>query len=568
MIGKFALLVMFFLAGLAHADLPVHCLHEQVRGTWNLFLGENNHRRDIKCDNSFEQAFFVPVAKLMVDLQDDSLAVDITGTNTNGFWSMIYDQGFEVIIGGRKYFSFSKYFWPVGVDYSGFEPEHTTSFCDQTMMGWYHDLDGANWGCWYGTQNKSLAAPLNELFFADSSPTASGNNAVPQQHPVAGGSDSRSFLSSTVGPVSPFGINSRSEIMADDRTMTNHMQQIRRQAQPTHQRHRVETLPWQQGDSPSFSFIFETGQKKYVPEATLVAGVNAMQASWRARSYPQFQGMTMHEMLNMMGGAHGRVHSLPMALPNINGDSAADALPAQWDWRDVNGVNYVGPVRNQGSCGSCYAFAAVGMLEARSNIALKLPQPSITLSPQSVVSCNPYSQGCRGGFPYLVGKFGEDFGIQLEQSFSYSGVDDMQNPKCRDSIDPTSTARVLRVKDYHYIGGFYGGCNEADMRMELYQNGPIVGTFDAQGDFQHYSSGIYHHIEETNGMTVNKWEKTTHSVLIVGWGEAQDGEKYWIIRNSYGPQWGEGGYIRFRRGTDECAMESMSVAATPIVSTL
>ena len=76
-------------------------------------------------------------------------------------------------------------------------------------------------------------------------------------------------------------------------------------------------------------------------------------------------------------------------------------LPESWDWRQVDGVNYVSDVRNQGSCGSCYAFSSMGMLEARIRI---LTNNTLTpvFSTQDVVSCSKLSQGCEGGFPYLV----------------------------------------------------------------------------------------------------------------------------------------------------------------------
>ncbi|RWS21561.1 dipeptidyl peptidase 1-like protein, partial [Leptotrombidium deliense] len=78
----------------------------------------------------------------------------------------------------------------------------------------------------------------------------------------------------------------------------------------------------------------------------------------------------------------------------------ADSLPKEFDWRNVNGVNYVTPVRNQGSCGSCYAFSSVGMIEARLRVATH-NSIDIQLSPQDVVSCSRYSQeGC-----FINGKF-------------------------------------------------------------------------------------------------------------------------------------------------------------------
>ena len=77
---------------------------------------------------------------------------------------------------------------------------------------------------------------------------------------------------------------------------------------------------------------------------------------------------------------------------------ASGELPSSFDWRNVNGVNYVSPIRDQGQCGSCYAFGTMAMFEARSRIRSNLSTGYI-LSTQDIVSCSEYSQGCEGGKP-------------------------------------------------------------------------------------------------------------------------------------------------------------------------
>jgi cathepsin C len=88
------------------------------------------------------------------------------------------------------------------------------------------------------------------------------------------------------------------------------------------------------------------------------------------------------------------------------------------DWRNVNGVNYVSPIRNQQSCGSCYTFGSMAMHEARLRIYSNNTKQTV-FSTQDIVECSVYSQGCDGGFPYLVaGKYSEDFGV-VEEAVIY-----------------------------------------------------------------------------------------------------------------------------------------------------
>ena len=84
-------------------------------------------------------------------------------------------------------------------------------------------------------------------------------------------------------------------------------------------------------------------------------------------------------------------------------------------------------------------------------------------------------------------------------------------------------------------------------------------------DFSYYKEGIYHHTGLLDA--TGPFELTNHAVLLVGYGRcAKCGQNYWVVKNSWGDGWGEKGFFRIRRGSDECAIESIAVAATPIPS--
>ncbi len=163
--------------------------------------------------------------------------------------------------------------------------------------------------------------------------------------------------------------------------------------------------------------------------------------------------------------------------------------------------------------------------------------------------------GCEGGFPYLIaGKYAEDFGLVEESCYPYKGRDDPCEKK---------TCKRYYATDYKYVGGYYGACNEELMMIQLVKNGPIAVGFEVLDDFMAYKGGIYHHTGVANKFT--PFELTNHAVLVVGYGrDAKTGEKYWTVKNSWGTGWGEQGYFRIRRGTDEVAIESMALESFPI----
>jgi hypothetical protein len=108
------------------------------------------------------------------------------------------------------------------------------------------------------------------------------------------------------------------------------------------------------------------------------------------------------------------------------------------------------------------------------------------------------------------------------------------------------------------------------MMEELYKNGPLVISFEPDYNFMMYKSGIYHSIASDSwlnqGLPKPEWQKVDHSVLLIGWGQDHlTGEKYWVLQNTWGPNWGEDGFFRIKRGTDELSVESICEAATPLI---
>merc|ERR1712127_220434 len=246
-------------------------------------------------------------------------------------------------------------------------------------------------------------------------------------------------------------------------------------------------------------------------------------------------------------------------------------LPTQMDWRNVDGVNYVGTVDDQGGCGSCYSFASMGLLESRVRIETNMQQQP-KYSEQEMITCGKdktYNQGCIGGFAYQnAGRYASTFGVVDESCAPY-------NPSDRTCPDTTGCQRTYASFDYAYLGGYYGATTTdggAAMMTELATNGPIAIGFMVLDDFSAYSGGVY-----VNTASVSAWNPfvaVNHAVLMVGYGtcdgvntpdcgNAPDGTPFWIVKNSWGSGWGLSGYFLILRGVDEVGCESVPFVAHP-----
>ena len=307
-------------------------------------------------------------------------------------------------------------------------------------------------------------------------------------------------------------------------------------------------------------------------DQSFLDAINEAQDMFEVGHYPEFEGKTIQELQRMRGGYVSGV-SLREVFPEANHKPLtkpklrASQIPKNFDWRNQNGVNYVSPVRNQGSCGSCYAYSSTGMMEARIRIRSQNKSQPI-LSTQDVVSCSQYAQGCEGGFPYLIaGKYGRDYGFTEEACYPYAG----QDSKCQPNPQPDCQPQRWRTKEYYYIGGYYGQSTQQLMQEELMANGPISVSFEVYDDFMNYKGGVYTHkwTSHLKSGAYNPFKLVNHAVLCVGWGETDDGTPYWIVKNSWGPTWGENGYFRILRGSSEtggeCGIESITVGAIPIL---
>jgi hypothetical protein len=197
------------------------------------------------------------------------------------------------------------------------------------------------------------------------------------------------------------------------------------------------------------------------------------------------------------------------------------------DWRN-NGGNYVSSVKNQARCGSCWAFSAVAGLEAELAIAQHTPGTFQDLSEQILVSCESNSYGCNGGYLYYAAQFLRNQGTANESCFPYSASNNNCANACANWL-----ASARRIDSFQTLAS-----QDLNGMRNALANGPVVVAYYVYSDFRNYGGGVY---EYATGA-----REGGHAVLVVGYVDTpgQYGGGYFIVKNSWGSSWGEGGYFR------------------------
>jgi len=291
----------------------------------------------------------------------------------------------------------------------------------------------------------------------------------------------------------------------------------------------------------------------------VVEHLDKFEKSWSAGVHGKFEGKSFAELNKMAGrkkafGVEFEGQQRKTLKTSLIQTADVSDLPKEFNW-----ASKIKEPREQKDCGSCYVFATMKMMEARIDIQYG---DDVRLSPQHVLDCSYHNQGCDGGYPFLVNKFSSQFDLVPEHCSPYKGV----KGSCG-QCDTNLLQTTYKASNYGFVGGAYGSSNERNIMTEIMNNGPVVMSFEPRYDFMYYQSGVYHSVVPDyvqNHSSRPEWERVDHSVLCYGWGETEAGEKYWLLQNSWGNDWGENGSFRMRRGVDESAIESLVEFATPV----
>ncbi|HEY73353.1 MAG: hypothetical protein DRJ03_20545 [Chloroflexi bacterium] len=230
--------------------------------------------------------------------------------------------------------------------------------------------------------------------------------------------------------------------------------------------------------------------------------------------------------------------------------SSTQTLPSAYNWCDANGG--CTSIKNQASCGSCWAFATVGPLEAH----LQAASQTTDLSEQYLVSCNERDYDCSGGW------FAHDYhewdklpsepaaGAVLESAFPYAASD----IACAGPY-----THPHKIADWRYVESSSSTPSVDAIKQAIYDHGPVAAAICVNSTFQGYGGGVFNPSATCNGIN--------HAIVLVGWNDA---EQTWTLRNSWGADWGEGGYMRIRYGVYQVGYAANYVvytSSTPFVAT-
>lgn len=217
-----------------------------------------------------------------------------------------------------------------------------------------------------------------------------------------------------------------------------------------------------------------------------------------------------------------------------------DLTPSNYDWRNYNGMDWTTPIKDQAQCGSCTAFGSLAAFESLWKIHNNAPLMEIDLSEQHLFMCS--GGGCSTGATlqspamYIVNN-----GVPDEACFPYTATDQPCSNTC-----PDWQERAIQAGSWRQLFGGESAVKEAVAEA------PVLTSFTVYEDFRYYEGGVYEHV--SGGMLGG------HAVCIVGW---NDSENSWIVKNSWGTEWGEEGWFRIKRGDCGIGMNTIAFSMEP-----
>jgi cathepsin B len=289
----------------------------------------------------------------------------------------------------------------------------------------------------------------------------------------------------------------------------------------------------------------------------LINHINSRRTTWTAGHNAKFEGMTIGQAKGLMGARLGG--PLPPVFDGELDVEVPDNFDARINWPQCPSITLV---RDQSACGSCWAFGSTEAFNDRYCISSK---NTTILAAADVLSCCGWTcgDGCDGGYPQQAWEYFKNHGAVADECDAYPfpacahhvvspdypacPSADYSTPKCPKTCTDGSSFASTKVR----ASKVYSISGEENVMKQLVANGPVTAAFTVYADFLTYQSGVYQHVsgDELGG----------HAIEIVGYG-SDNGVKYWIVKNSWNPSWGNGGFFNILRGQNECGIEGEIVA--------
>ncbi|KAF2355307.1 Peptidase C1A propeptide [Trinorchestia longiramus] len=304
------------------------------------------------------------------------------------------------------------------------------------------------------------------------------------------------------------------------------------------------------------SFVENLDYVPYPLSDEFINHVNSKANTWKAgrNFHPSTSMKTLKRMMGALPEPHrlGSVHNdIPLKLSYGNTSVKLDNFDAREAWPQCPSIQ---EIRDQGGCGSCWAFGAAETMTDRHCIT---HGTQFRYSAEELVSCcESCGDGCNGGYPAMAFNYWKHQGIVSGGAYdSHQGCQPYEVPACEHHVEgprpecgdvPTPQCQKSCIPEYnstyeadkHFPSQVYGVIRQKEILNELSSNGPMEGTFTVYEDFLHYKSGVYQHVY---GSAVGG-----HAVKVIGYGVEED-VPYYLCSNSWNYDWGMGGFFKIAR---------------------
>jgi len=307
----------------------------------------------------------------------------------------------------------------------------------------------------------------------------------------------------------------------------------------------------------------------------MVNYINGLNTTWKAGHNTYFSRVSMPVVRGMMGTKKLSKTESPSPIISLAVILNSDNLPEEFDARKQwPNCPTISEVRDQSNCGSCWAVSAAAAISDRICIATN-GTVSPRLSANDLLSCCGFcGQGCLGGDVLFAWKYWVQFGLCTGGAYSKDGCKPYPFPPCEHYVNgsrPSCGHEVAKTpkcdetcqsshskphdQDKYYGSKAYNvGKDQKSIQREIFAHGPVEAGFTVFEDFLMYKSGVYQH---KAGSVVDG-----HAVKILGWG-VENGTPYWLAANTWNSDWGDKGFFKIIRGTNDCGIEENIVGGLP-----